>query len=132
MSRNGNDGLFTKGSFYNTDRSQVVVYQSSKVYVKAIKQCKVELSMDVLKALKKVKKRFLYNTVVKFLFSMEKNWSNFTYLNCIKSFKILTGQIGSQGIVGQKSILVWYDILCTFIKQTKKLKQKGFTSNNTA
>lgn len=47
--------LFTTGHFYTSGMSQVVVYRSEKVFLKTVKQSKIELSRDVLIQLKHLK-----------------------------------------------------------------------------
>ena len=46
--------LFAIGQFFPTGSSRIVIYKSKKVFLKTIRNCKIELNMDVLRSLKQV------------------------------------------------------------------------------
>ena len=47
--------LYAVGQFYPAGSSRVVIYKSKKVFLKTIKNCKMELNMDILISLKQVR-----------------------------------------------------------------------------
>lgn len=47
--------LYAVGQFYPAGSSRVVIYKSKKVFLKTIKNCKIELNMDILISLKQVR-----------------------------------------------------------------------------
>lgn len=68
LSKHVYQNLYDVGQFYPAGSSRVVIYKSKKVFLKTIKNCKIELNMDTLISLKQVRDSMINVKIICFVY----------------------------------------------------------------